>query len=97
MRAAVEMLETTILARYFDQAREGLRRLEREPVEWREHTGTGDETVWLTAPELAALQAEQDKLLEAYRERGRDPRKRPAGARQISVIQIVFPVDGGPR
>ncbi|MCX4474758.1 helix-turn-helix domain-containing protein [Micromonospora sp. NBC_01655] len=100
VRAATDVLNATQLAHYARQAEEYLARRADEPTEWRTVTGFGDQPLYVTADEMAALTARMDALLAEYDGRITDPSARPAGARRVTLVQLALlgtpaPTDGG--
>ena len=62
------------------------RQLAHEPAEWREGSGVIGETAWLTAAELSATWAAMKDLVLKFADRGRDPSRRPEGAREVRLF-----------
>jgi hypothetical protein len=62
------------------------RQLAHEPAEWREGSGVLGETAWLTAAELSATWAAMKDLVLKFADRGRDPSRRPEGAREVRLF-----------
>jgi hypothetical protein len=62
------------------------RQLAHEPAEWREGSGVLGETAWLTAAELSATWAAMKDLVLRFADRGRDPSRRPEGAREVRLF-----------
>ncbi|MER7888668.1 helix-turn-helix domain-containing protein [Micromonospora sp. NPDC094482] len=89
MRAATDELNAAQLALYTRQAEEFLARRADEPTSWRAVTGFSDQSLYLTADELAELKERVDALLATYDERITDPTRRPAGWRRVSMIQLA--------
>ena len=65
---------------------ESMRRVSREPAEWREGTAVRTATLHLTAAELHAIDDEIAAVLERYRDRSDDPSLRPAGSRPVRLF-----------
>jgi DNA-binding IclR family transcriptional regulator len=57
-----------------------------EPEEWRDAAALNNVDLWLTAEEFQRLAGELGAALEPYRGRGR-----PAGSRQVRVMNVVVP------
>jgi DNA-binding transcriptional ArsR family regulator len=87
VRAAAAHLDAVILERYAHRVRGWFGRRHHDPPEWRAVSGLGDTTLFVTPDELRSLTTEMDEMLQRYHARA----DRPAGARPVSVIQIVFP------
>jgi DNA-binding transcriptional ArsR family regulator len=85
------MLSRVVLERYFEEAVEWLERRPAEPREWAEASLLGDNVLYLTAEELAALGDEIAELAEPYVKRTEDASLRPEGSRPISLIRLGFP------
>jgi len=91
--AAADHLTATIITGYFDLAQAWLDRRAAESAEWREVTGIGDQTLYVTSDELTDIHAKLDEILEAYRPRQSDPSARPEGSRPINMIRLTLPWD----
>ncbi|MFI6261716.1 winged helix-turn-helix domain-containing protein [Micromonospora sp. NPDC051006] len=89
MRAATDELNAAQLALYTRQAEEFLARRADEPTSWRAVTGFSDQSLYLTADELAELKERVSALLATYDDRITDPTQRPAGWRRVSLIQLA--------
>ena len=90
--AASELLTAVVAEQYFDRVREWLARRPSEPVAWQQAAPFGDQMVFVTAAELAALAAAFTELCEPYLERTTKPELRPDGARPVGIIQIAYPL-----
>jgi predicted ArsR family transcriptional regulator len=90
MQTAVDQLDAMAVARYLERAREFLARRDAEPPQWRQWTGPGDATIYLTADELRTLIYAMDGLLDEFRRRQSDPSLRPPDARAVSILQFVL-------
>ncbi|WP_348651026.1 helix-turn-helix domain-containing protein [Micromonospora sp. WMMD812] len=89
LRAATDELSGAQLALYTRLAQESLARRPDEPAAWRAVTGFGDQSLYVTAEEMAELQTRLDALLAEYDDRITDPSRRPAGWRRVSLIQLA--------
>ncbi|SBV28486.1 Helix-turn-helix domain-containing protein [Micromonospora krabiensis] len=89
VRAATDELNAAQLALYTRQAEEFLARRIDEPTEWRAVTGFSDQSLYVTAEELAELTGRIDALLAEYDDRITDPSRRPDGFRRVSLIQLA--------
>jgi DNA-binding transcriptional ArsR family regulator len=94
MADALELLETTIAARYFEQLTAWIHRKPSEPEEWQEAAHFGDNILHVTANELKALNRRIDELLEPFIQRLPDRDARPAGSRQVIMLRLAFPYVG---
>jgi DNA-binding transcriptional ArsR family regulator len=92
-QAAVDQLEAVVMAGYHERAQRWLARHGAEPPEWRRVTGPSDELLYLTAPELAALERRFEELRAEFRPRHADPALRPRGARPVNIVQFVMTLD----
>lgn len=91
MRAATDQLNSVILSQYLRYAETYLARRHEEPVAWRTAAGFGDRVVHVTAQELIDLNAEMDALFARYDGRLTDPSARPAGHREVKLVQLTIP------
>jgi DNA-binding MarR family transcriptional regulator len=89
--AAAAVFEEVLAERALADLRSWLRRRGGWPVEWRQHTGLGQSTVYLTLPELAELEQAIDALIRRYvDERPLDDlASRPEGSVPVDIIQIA--------
>lgn len=93
---ATAMLSRVVVERYFEQALEWLGRRRSEPREWAEVADVGDRVLYATPDELRELDEQITALLDRFLDRLEDPDKRPAGARPVNMIQLVFPMPEEP-
>ncbi|HEY2717044.1 MAG TPA: helix-turn-helix domain-containing protein [Solirubrobacterales bacterium] len=93
---AVEMLSRVVVERYFEQTLAWLGQRRTEPPEWAAVGDIGDRVLYATPEELEELQERLAELLEPFQERLADPGSRPAGARAVNFVQLVFPLPGEP-
>jgi len=85
-RLASEAATEAFLEHEFDRLR-GWRRLrDTESPEWRDASGLGGATMWVTAGELQQIHDELMSILRRYTERSEDPALRPPGARAARVF-----------
>ncbi|MEV0651304.1 helix-turn-helix domain-containing protein [Phytomonospora sp. NPDC050363] len=61
------------------------------PREWRGAAGVTQSLMWLTADELAGLQAEIQTLVQRHRDRVTDPARRPSGAEPVRFVAWGIP------
>jgi len=70
----------------FDRLRAWRRLKETEPADWRDASGIGGATMWVTAEELRQIHDEISPVLDRYTGRSQDPAARPPGARAARVF-----------
>jgi len=94
--AAVDVLEQLTAERAVEALLDWQQRRADWPAGWRDHTGLGESTVWLTAAELAELTDAMDALLLRYvNERPLDDlASRPEGS--VPVTFTLFALPGEP-
>jgi hypothetical protein len=85
-RLASEAATEAFLEHEFDQLRTWWHLRETEPPEWRDATGVGGSTMWVTAEELRQIHDEITPVLRRYTGRSEDPALRPPGARAARVF-----------
>ncbi|MFC1420502.1 winged helix-turn-helix domain-containing protein [Streptacidiphilus cavernicola] len=90
--SAVGALNRAMVERYFAEMAHWLDRSPTEPPEWQQAAPLGDETMYLTADELARLGEAFRELLRPYAERLERPELRPEGSRRVSYVQFAHPV-----
>ena len=97
--AAASMLNVAMVEEYFEQLVRWLEARQDEPDEWQEAFPFGDQIVYVTADELAALSGQVRELVGAYFERQVKPELRPPGSRPVSYLHLAYPRDltGGRR
>ncbi len=91
--AASGLLASVVAERYFEQLARWLEASADEPPQWRQAARLGDRILYVTPAELEELTGRVGEMLDAYFERLSRPELRPAGARQVSWLNIVFPND----
>jgi len=91
--AASGLLASVVAERYFEQLARWLEDSPGEPAEWRQAAQLGDRILYVTPAELEELSGRVGAMLDAYFERMVRPELRPAGARQVSWLNIAFPND----
>ncbi len=62
------------------------------PKEWRDAAFSYDTVTYLTADELAALDAEIGEVIDRYRARLVDRSARPDGAKPVALSGFGFPL-----
>ena len=89
--AAVTVLERLIAERALDRLTDWQQRRPAEDAVWRDHTGIGHSTVYLTAEELKDLDEQIEALIHRYvAERPIDDiAARPPGSRPVDMTHIV--------
>lgn len=92
-RAAAAHLDAVLFEQYARRVRAWLGRRDNDPPAWQAVNGLGDALVFVTPDELRQLTTDMDALLQRYQYRNTAPGRRPADARAISVIQLVFPAE----
>jgi DNA-binding transcriptional ArsR family regulator len=94
--AAADVLEQLTAERAVEALLDWQQRRAGWPAGWRDHTGLGESTVWLTAAELAELTDAMDALLLRYvNERPLDDlASRPEGS--VPVTFTLFALPGEP-
>jgi len=85
-KLAAEAATGAFLEHESDRMRSWLGLRQSEPEEWRDATGLGGSTIWVTAQELRQIHDEIWPILERYTERTQDPSLRPADARAARVF-----------
>jgi predicted ArsR family transcriptional regulator len=90
-QAAAAVFEEVLAERAVAALRGWLGRRADWPAGWREHTGVGASTVYLTQPELAELEEAMDALIKRYvDERPLDDlASRPEGSVPVDITQII--------
>lgn len=95
---AVDVLEQVVAERALEAFLGWQQRRKNWPQAWREHTGLGQSTVYLTQAELAGLAADFDALLMRYiDERPLDEvASRPPGSVPVDFTLFALPGGGPP-
>ena len=70
----------------FDRLRAWQHLRDAEPSAWRNATGLGGSTMWVTAEELQQIHDEIRPVLDRYTDRSQDPSRRPSGARAVRIF-----------
>jgi DNA-binding transcriptional ArsR family regulator len=97
--AAGDELSTMIIEQELGALRSWLTWRRTDPPEWQDVGGLSQGSSWLTAAELAAVDAEIMAIVLRYRDRVLDPAERPEGARRIRMLAWAVPAEplAGPR
>jgi DNA-binding MarR family transcriptional regulator len=96
---AAAVFEEVLAERAVAGLRHWLRRRADWPPAWREHTGVGQSTVYLTLTELAELDTAIEALIKRYADERPldDVASRPEGSVPVDIYQIVtVPLDQPP-
>ena len=96
LAAAGGQLRSVLARQYFARLMRWLDLMPHEPQRWQEAAQFSDWSLYLTADELAALNASIRALLEGYLDRLTRPELRPPGARHVTYLQYAFPDDPRP-
>jgi DNA-binding transcriptional ArsR family regulator len=88
---AAQVYEEVLAERAVAGLRSWLRRRGSWPAPWRQHTGLGQSTVYLTLPELAELELAMEALITRYVDERPldDVGSRPAGSVPVDITQII--------
>jgi len=65
------------------------RRVDVEPLEWREASYVSGSTQWMTAAELKEVKDLLTEIQERYGDRADDQARRPPGAREVRVFAVT--------
>ena len=90
-RLAADALTDMLVERELQRLRAARAARDSEPPAWREATGLVQSQLWLTANEATQLQGELTELLLRHADRSRQPDRRPAGARLVSLVGWLVP------
>src|SRR4051794_20605079 len=93
VRAATDQINAVVLGQYVRSAERYLARRGAEPVEWRRAAGFGDRVLHVTAAELTEPGERVGALPARYAAPLPAPSARPAGARAVEVVQLVYPLE----
>jgi DNA-binding transcriptional ArsR family regulator len=96
--AAADVLEEVWAEQALAHFLDWLRQRNDWPLGWRQHTGIGQSTVYLTLPELAQLEGAIDALILGYVEERPidDVSCRPEGSVPVEITHLVVPRSGPP-
>jgi predicted ArsR family transcriptional regulator len=83
---AAEALSEVHIDHSAEQFKKAIRRVSREPEDWRAATSSSSGLLYLTAAEAKALTEELTETARRWHERIDDPSLRPEGARPVHVF-----------
>lgn len=89
---AARGLSRMLRERYFARLNAFYEERSQYPLAWREATGASQALLHLTPEEIRSLEEQITTLLDGYRERNRDPVKRPAASLPIEILIFAYPV-----
>lgn len=91
--AAIDVLDQVAAERALEHFLDWQERSRRWPAGWREHSGLGRSTVYLTESELAGVAAAIEQVITAYTEERPldDLASRPAGSVPVDFTLLVVP------
>lgn len=89
--AASDALSSVFIEQEFDGLRSWQAWRRTDPAEWQDAANFFQATAWLTAEELAAVNAEIAEVLLRHRDRLTDPSLRPDGARRVKLFAWGVP------
>ncbi|HEX4305243.1 MAG TPA: helix-turn-helix domain-containing protein [Solirubrobacterales bacterium] len=89
---AGDLLTRVVVERWFEEALKWVDHRHEETGEWAEAAIVEDRMIAVTAGELTELEARIAALLEPYMKRVGKPDAMPEGARNITFIQLGFPL-----
>jgi predicted ArsR family transcriptional regulator len=93
---AGDLLTRVVVERWFEEAMKWVDRRHEESAEWAEAALVEDRMIAVTAAELEDLERRLAAILEPYVKRVGDPEATPEGARNVTLIQIGFPIPDDP-
>ncbi|MBT2212001.1 helix-turn-helix domain-containing protein [Actinomadura sp. NEAU-AAG7] len=91
--AASDALSAVFMEQEFDLIRAWQAWRRTDPAVWQDAAGFSESTVWVTATELAEINAALTEIRLRHRERRDDPSRRPPGSRRVSVFTSAVPTD----
>ena len=89
-RTAARELSDIYLERYLDRARAAFAHRDQLPAAWRRATTFSQSLMWLTAAEARALDDAVMGVLMQYRDRLDDPSARPASAKPVEALHLMW-------
>ncbi|TCC05086.1 winged helix-turn-helix domain-containing protein [Kribbella soli] len=90
-RRAAQALSDVMMGRAIDRLRESQQRAPDDAEEWRAARSNTEMVAWLTADELAEMNAAINAVLDRHVERLTDPAQRPANARLCEFVAWGVP------
>jgi predicted ArsR family transcriptional regulator len=93
---AGDLLTRVAVQRWFEEAVEWVDRRHGEPHDWAEAGLPGDKMIAVTAAELKDINRQLERILAPYVRRVGDPESQPEGARNVTFIQLAFPLADEP-
>jgi DNA-binding transcriptional ArsR family regulator len=91
--AAGDELSSVLMEQEFGGLRAWLTWWRTDPPTWQDAATFVQSVTWLTADELAEVNAEFAQILLRYRERFLDPSARPPGARRVRTFAWAVPAE----
>lgn len=88
---AARALSEVMMDRALDRLRDAHARLPQESPEWQAATAGSEHAIWVTAEELAELNAGLVQVLDRFGERLTDPGSRPPGSRLCEFVTWGVP------
>jgi predicted ArsR family transcriptional regulator len=88
---AGELLTRVAVQRWFEEATDWVDRRREETAEWTDAALSGDQMIAVTAAELEEINRRVAEILAPYVKRVGDREAQPAGARDVTFIQLAFP------
>ena len=86
---AAEAAAEAFLDHEIARLKDRLRRMSREPEEWRNASGILGATTWMTPAELRTARKQIQKIMLRLAVRAEDPAQRPRGAREVRLFSAV--------
>jgi hypothetical protein len=86
---AAQAASEVFLDHELERIKDRMRRLDREPPEWREASYVSGTTKWMTAAELKEVKDLLTEIQERHGDRDDDPARRPPGAREVRVFTVT--------
>jgi hypothetical protein len=86
---AAEAAAEAFLDHEIARLKDRLRRISREPEEWRNASGVLGATTWMTPAELRTAREQIQKIMLRLADRADNPAQRPRGAREVRLFSAV--------
>jgi predicted ArsR family transcriptional regulator len=93
---AGDLLTRVVVERWFEEVLNWVDRRHGDTKEWVEAAVVEDRMIAVTAEELVDLQARIAALVAPYEKRVGDPEATPEGARNVTLVQLGFPIPDDP-